>query len=361
MNTLLHTEGLQTGYRSGGRKVLAPGVLPDLQIKAGQLICLLGPNGSGKSTLLRTLAGLQSPLEGSVMIDGRSRLTPAELARQMSLVLSDRVSGSLTVYSLVSLGRYPYSGWLGRLKEEDLKIIETAMITTGVDGFRDRHLSTLSDGENQKAMLARALAQDTPLLLLDEPTAHLDWPSRIQLMRLLHQLAVETNRGILLSTHELELALQIADEIWLLHPGGEFHRGAPEDLVLNGAFESAFARQDVHFDMHTGTFIIPHSKAKPISLEGEGVPAYWTKRALEREGYRVAAGTAHADDAAAASIEPLTTDDHAGSIGPAGAAPSAHVRVLSGTAGPSWCLINGFGEKEYPSITLLLQALQENN
>ncbi len=280
---LLRTRDLKIGYAS----CAIAGPL-NLEIEAGQLICLLGPNGSGKSTLLRTLAGLQPALKGSTEISGASlaSLTPARLARKISLVLTDPVRDSnLTVYSLVALGRYPYSGWMGVLDGKDKEFIAWAIEAAGISSFSNRKVSTLSDGESQKVMLARALAQDTPLMMLDEPTAHLDLPSRIQLMQLLHRLARDTNKGILISTHELDLALQVADEAWLLQSKGQFHHGTPEDLVLNGIFGAAFEKEGVRFDPATGAFALYQENEKHISLTGEGAAAFWTKRALARHGF----------------------------------------------------------------------------
>src|ERR1700722_19693409 len=286
--SILQTEGLQTGYLVAGKKLPVSDKMPALDIRSGQLICLLGPNGSGKSTLLRTLAGLQPPLAGSVAITGRADLSSAQLAKKISLVLTDRITGNnLDVHSLVALGRYPWSDWLGGLDEADLAAIDRAIEATGIEALRNRKLHTLSDGENQKVMLARALAQDTPLLMLDEPTAHLDLPSRIRLMRLLHRLARELDKGILLSTHELDLALQVADEVWLLEATGSMHKGAPEDLILDGIFEAVFAREDTAFDRPTGVFRIPSTGDRQIGLTGEGVAAFWTRRALQREGFTV--------------------------------------------------------------------------
>jgi iron complex transport system ATP-binding protein len=285
---LLQTSDLQTGYHVAGKKLLVSDKMPALHLGAGQLICLLGPNGSGKSTLLRTLAGLQPPLGGTIAITGQTGLSSAELAKKISLVLTDRITGNnLDVYSLVALGRYPWSDWMGGLDESDRAAIERAIASAGVGPLRNRKLHTLSDGENQKVMLARALAQDTPLLMLDEPTAHLDLPSRIRLMRLLHRLARELDKGILLSTHELDLALQVADEVWLLEATGSMHKGAPEDLILDGIFEAVFAREDTAFDRATGVFRIPSTGDRQIGLTGEGVAAFWTRRALQREGFTV--------------------------------------------------------------------------
>jgi len=304
--TLLESKELSAGYGSRrGRHVTITGPL-SLSIVEGQLICLLGPNGAGKSTLLRTLAGLQPALGGSIHINGSAgitdnngrtessgrigiaHLTPDQLAKKISLVLTDSVKYSnLTVHDLVALGRYPYTGWLGSLAGEDRRIIAWAMQVTGIEAYAGRKIGTLSDGESQKVMLARALAQDTPLMMLDEPTAHLDLPSRIQIMQLLHRLARETKKAILLSTHELDLALQVADEIWLLQTGGRLDKGVPEDLVLDGTFESVFNKEGILFDKHTGTFHIHAGNTKPIVLAGDGVAAFWTKKALIRLGFEV--------------------------------------------------------------------------
>jgi iron complex transport system ATP-binding protein len=295
---ILNTDSLQTGYRSSGKRTVVSGHLPDLGVMPGRLICLLGPNGSGKSTLLRTLACLQPPLAGNIVIAGKTGLSSPEVAKKISLVLTDRITGSnLNVYSLIALGRYPWSGWLGILTENDRLAVGRAITASGVADLLDRKVHTLSDGENQKVMLARALAQDTPILMLDEPTAHLDLPSRIRLMRFLHRLARDTGKGILLSTHELDLALQVADEVWLLQTGGHLHRGAPEDLVLGGVFASAFAKEDVAFDRETGTFQIHPEGGRPIRLAADGILAFWTRRALLREGFAVTEDHHAADDA----------------------------------------------------------------
>lgn len=334
MNTgspLLYARDLETGYHSGGRRIVVSTGLPDLVIGSGRLICLLGPNGSGKSTLLRTLAGLQPALGGKVIIGGRSGLSTAELARNISLVLTDRIIGTnLDVYSLVALGRFPWSGWLGGLNGSDRAAIDRAIEAAGIGDLQERKVHTLSDGESQKVMLARALAQDTPILMLDEPTAHLDLPSRIRLMRLLHTLTREMNKGILLSTHELDLALQVADELWLLQQAGPLHRGAPEDLVLKGVFETAFAREDVVFDRAAGTFRIYPEGGRRIRLEGSGTLAFWTRRALQREGYNVVA------------------DDPA---------PDQRVRIIEEKGATHWKLETAGDSRSFGSIAELLEAL----
>ena len=325
---LLVAKNLRTGYRSGTSTFLVADSLPELRLEPGQLICLLGPNGSGKSTLLRTLGGLQPAIGGAIHIEGIDRWSPAALARKISLVLTDRVRGhNLTVGSLVALGRYPWSNWLGGLNSTDHDRIEWAIRVTGIGPLRDRKIHTLSDGQSQKVMLARALAQDTPILMLDEPTAHLDLPSRIRLMRLLHELARQTRVAILVATHELDLALQIADEVWLLQSGGQLNSGAPEDLVLNGIFEAAFAEEDVTFDKEAGNFLIHTEQERPIRLTGEGLAFLWTRRALRRAGFGPA--------------------EHA----------TMHVRVLMREGRPVWLLERGGPIAEYDSIQKLLQAI----
>jgi iron complex transport system ATP-binding protein len=335
---LIQTRGLQTGYQSGDKRTVTTKGPLTLEVRRGQLVCLIGPNGAGKSTLLRTIAGLHPPLKGNVEINSRDirLLTPIQRAQTVSLVLTDRVSTHhLDVYSLVALGRYPWSGWLGGLDTKDKAAIEWAIDAAGIRPFLDRKINTLSDGEHQKVMLARALAQDTPLLMLDEPTAHLDLPSRIRLMRLLHRLARQTGKGVLLSTHELELALQVADEVWLLQDADIFHHGAPEDLVLTGAFEAAFAHEDIRFDKQTGTFTIEHENRRPVAFSGEGLSAAWTRRALQREGYFI-----------------VTPQDPA----------PIRVHVDESPAGVKWTLRSGDGTlREFNSIAELLRGLSQMN
>ncbi|MCC9138211.1 ABC transporter ATP-binding protein [Pontibacter silvestris] len=294
---ILQAQDLSIGYKLNSKRLRKVAGPLQLEMHPGQLICLLGPNGAGKSTLIRTLSGLQPMLEGRVVIAGESisRLKPAAMARKLSMVLTDNVrSGNLDVYSLVALGRYPYTGWLGTLSAADKKIIHWAIEATNTEAFIHRKMDQLSDGESQKVMLARALAQDTPLVILDEPTAHLDLPNRVQLLRLLHQLAKQTNKAILISTHELDMALQVGDQVWLLAQGGQLTTGVPEDLVLNGSFEAAFDKAGFNFDKETGTFNIHQGAGQKVNLVGHGAAAFWTRRALQREGYIVATDTAEA-------------------------------------------------------------------
>jgi iron complex transport system ATP-binding protein len=289
---ILHTQHLSIGYTNGRQRVtVCAGI--EAALYPGELVCLIGPNGAGKSTLMRTLAGMQVPLAGGVRLgdDDVRDLPPRELARRLSLVLTERVEAAgMRAYELVALGRQPYTGWLGELSALDDQVVQQALRQVGAAELAARPLDELSDGERQKVMIARALAQEPKVMLLDEPTAFLDLPRRAEIMAMLRRLARDTGRAILLSTHDLDLALRSADRIWLLPKGGQLRAGAPEDLVLSGAFEQAFRSEGVQFDSYTGSFHTRTVAAGVVDLHGEGLPAIWTTRALERAGYCVAPG-----------------------------------------------------------------------
>jgi iron complex transport system ATP-binding protein len=290
MSAILEIRGLSVGYFGPRKNTHAVASDIDLTLHTGELVCLLGPNGAGKSTLLRTLAGMQKPLAGEVLLAGRNvhAIPKSDLARQLSVVLTERVTvGLLTAYEIVSLGRSPYTNWSGALSERDHVIIEQAIRAVGAEALAHRYVSELSDGERQKIMLARALAQEPQLMILDEITAFLDLPRRVEIMRILRDLAHRHGRAILLSTHDLELALSTADRVWLLPKNGPLAAGAPEDLVLRGVFAAAFQSEGVRFDEEAGSFTTHTSFHTEIALVGEGTLARWTRRALERRGYRV--------------------------------------------------------------------------
>lgn len=222
------------------------------------------------------------------MGDDVHTLSARELARRLSVVLTERVNpGLLTAYTLVSLGRHPHTNWSGRLSAQDEAAVRGALAAVGAAALADRQVIELSDGERQKIMIARALAQEPAVMILDEPTAFLDLPRRVEVMQLLRRLAHDDQRAILLSTHDLDLALRTADRIWLMTGAGDLHVGAPEDLVLSGAFEAAFQAEGVTFDAQTGAFRITAQPRGSISVQGDGLPALWTRRALERAGFVV--------------------------------------------------------------------------
>lgn len=293
MNTLLlQTENLTVGY--GGRRekphVIARGL--DLALPAGSLVCLLGPNGVGKSTLLRTLAGLQRPLSGRVRLgsDDVHALPPRQLAKRLSVVLTERVdAGLLSAYALVALGRHPYTNWRGDFSRHDKEMVDKAIVAVGAEALAARPFNELSDGEKQKVMIARALAQEPDVMILDEPTAFLDLPRRVEIMMILRRLTQEQGKAVLLSTHDLDLALRSADVVWLME-NGRIHTGAPEDLVIGGQLARAFANEGVHFDVMSGSFHVARHPLGEIDVIGDGVHAVWTARALERVGLRVHLG-----------------------------------------------------------------------
>ena len=246
---------LSIGYRTKqGVRVVAQGLTAQLQ--RGQLTCLLGENGVGKSTLLRTLAAFQPKLEGSVSIEGRELddYSERKLARTIGIVLTEKPDvQQMTVMELVEMGRAPYTGFWGRLNEDDRKVCNEAIALIGIEPLKDRMIQTLSDGERQKVMIAKALAQQTPVIFLDEPTAFLDYPSKVDMLLLLSRISREAQKTIFLSTHDLELALQVADTIWLMDKSGKrkvesgkrkeeiaekgatLQIGTPHELAQNGA------------------------------------------------------------------------------------------------------------------------------
>ena len=230
-------------------------VASDLNATAspGSRTCLIGHNGTGKSTLLRTIAHLQPALDGSVFIgpDDITMLRPSRLSRIISIVLTSRPDArNMTVEELVAFGRAPYTGFWGRLSSDDRLIVRQSIESVGIAPMAERRVCSLSDGEMQKVMIAKSLAQQTPVILLDEPTAFLDFPGKIDLMLLLQRLAHEERKTILLSTHDLETALQTADRLWLLADGA-LHDGTPHELAAQGFIDDYIGRKNVKFDRET--------------------------------------------------------------------------------------------------------------
>lgn len=281
--TVLATTGLFAGH--GGRPLLGP---LDLAIPSGRFVCLLGANGAGKSTLIRTLCAMQAPVAGQVHLDGEPihAMSAAQRARRLAVVLTERVDGTLMRgYELASMGRYPYLGWAGRLSADDHRIVHQALSSTGALSLADRLVAELSDGERQKIMIARALAQQPRLLVLDEATAFLDLPRRVGTMQLLLDLAHRNGLAVLLSTHDLELALRYADELWLIDGQRSMHVGAPEDLAIDGVLGTSFAADGLTFDLERAELRVGPAGRSAIRVEGGGLRASWAARALERAGF----------------------------------------------------------------------------
>lgn len=242
---------LSIGYRLHTRQQKVVSENMNASLLTGQMTCLIGTNGAGKSTLMRTLAGFQKPLAGEVLLQGRNmnEYDDRELARLIGVVLTERVDvNNMTVTEMVALGRSPYTGFWGRLNDEDRQIVADSIRLVGISHLAGRMIQTLSDGERQKVMIAKALAQQTPVILLDEPTAFLDYPSKVEVMQLLKRLSREADKTILLSTHDLELALQMADTLWLMASDGQLHIGSPHDLASQGHLSQLIERDGIIFD-----------------------------------------------------------------------------------------------------------------
>lgn len=251
MKPLLTTRSLSVGY---GSKALVEGV--EVELRAGELVALIGVNGGGKSTLLNTFAGLHDAQQGEVLLDGRPlrQLSAEQRARHIALVLTGRPqAGLLDARTIVALGRQPWTGHFGRLSAKDLALVDEAMEATSVKAFAERSLQHLSDGEAQRVMIARALAQDTPIMLLDEPMAFLDLVNRVRLLRLLGDLARTKHKAILLSTHDLQTALDLCDRILLIHDR-KLWSGTSGDARSSGVLQEVFAGEGLRFDPTSGSF-----------------------------------------------------------------------------------------------------------
>lgn len=282
----IELQNLSIGYiTKKERKVVAEGITAN--IHSDELTCLLGANGIGKSTLLRTLSAFQPKLAGEVFVQGKeiASYTEKQLSTLLSVVLTEKCDvKNMSARELIGLGRSPYTGFWGTLTEDDKQMVDKAISLVKIENLANRMVDTLSDGERQKVMIAKALAQDTPIIFLDEPTAFLDFPSKVEIMQLLHRLSRKTNKTIFLSTHDLELALQIADKIWLIDKQSSVTIGTPEDLSLSGKLSSFFARKGIIFDEESGLFRVENSYNRKIRLSGHGQLYTMVRKALLRNG-----------------------------------------------------------------------------
>lgn len=273
---LVQTIDLSIGYSQDGAELCLFENL-NMALEAGELVCFMGRNGVGKSTLIRTVAGLQKPLGGKIVI-------PKQQA--VALVLTDKITAThMSVYDLIAYGRYPYLNWNISLGQKDHELIDEAIALVHIEPLIRKRLFELSDGQFQMVMIAKALAQDTPILLLDEPTAHLDLNNRVEIMNTLRELSQKAGKAILVATHELDLALQTADRIWLATNDKKITEGIPEDLVLDGSFDEVFQLKG--FDLKTGKIHHKPFRNIAVTLTGDGHDYLWTKNALERAGYLI--------------------------------------------------------------------------
>lgn len=302
----------------------------NLSVMPGEMVALVGRNGTGKSTLLKSIIGLLPVLAGESMLFGAPVRT-YDLRRRARMVgyVSSRVPAmpSMAVHELVSLGRMPHTGWTGRKNKKDREIIGRAMKELDLEDFSDRKVDQLSDGERHRAMIARAFAQDTPLMVLDEPTAFFDIPNKYELIRILGRFR-DNGKSIILSTHDLETAWLWADRFWVIHRG-EIQEGAPEDLGIGGVFDNLFADSAITFDQSVHRFV-PHFRSRgTVCLAGEeGVAMNWTRRALDRLGFK--------------------TDQNAG---------NPVIRITEHGKGYRWHVIRDQTEKSFESIYSLARFL----
>ncbi|MFC4873050.1 ABC transporter ATP-binding protein [Negadavirga shengliensis] len=280
---ILQANDLELGYLKGN--VLFP-VARNLafDLYPGQLTCLMGPNGVGKSTLLKAILGSNPPIRGKLTLNKKNIADYAaeHLAKQIAVVLTDKVqTGNMTVYDLVCLGRIPHTGWWGKLAEEDLQAVEKALVSTKTKEIENRKLNELSDGQLQKTMIARALAQDGEVLVLDEPTAHLDLVNRFEIMTLLRELAHENSKAILVVTHDLEIAVETADRLWLMTKEHSLVTGSPEGLMIEGKVNLLVSDNKWHVNPLTGKMELNIPLTYP-EITGPAHIIPWIKLAIRK-------------------------------------------------------------------------------
>lgn len=256
-HTVLKTTNLSIGYLTKqGSRIVADQI--NLNLPKGKLTCLVGKNGIGKSTLLRTLSKMQPKLSGRIELENKNLddITGVELAKKISLVLTERIpSSNLTVFELIALGRQPYTNWIGKLSKQDIRLIHLAIEQTHLKDLIQQRCDELSDGQLQRAMICRALAQDTDLIILDEPTAHLDVQHKIETFKLLSNIAKDLKRSVLISTHEIQLATQMADQLWLMTKD-KIITGEPNDLIETDKINLLFESNSIQFDKESNQFIM---------------------------------------------------------------------------------------------------------
>lgn len=295
MKNIIRTENLDVGY---DKKTVIEQV--DIQAVKGQVICLLGPNGAGKSTILRTLSGLLAPVHGGVYLDGTDirKIKKKEMAKKLSLVLTESVAPSLTtVYELVSMGRAPYTNFMGRLSDEDRTIIREALETVGAETLSERYYSELSDGEKQKVMIARALVQEPELIILDEPTSHLDIRHKVEVIRVLQKLSNEKGITCILSLHDIDLALKGCQTVLLVNNGKVVASGSPEEVVHSGMIQQLYGIQGAEYNELLGAVELKGSQKNDVFVTGGNYSGINIYRALARKGLGITAGVLHKNDA----------------------------------------------------------------
>ncbi|SFB16717.1 ABC transporter ATP-binding protein [Algoriphagus aquimarinus] len=278
---------LTIGYSKGKvQKEILSGL--DFELFEREMCCLLGPNGVGKSTLVKAVLGQLKPFTGEVLLRGKpiSSYSSEMLAKELSVVLTEPfLPGNMTVGQLVAMGRIPHTSWTGKLEETDREVIQNALSATKIEYLRDERLSEISDGQRQKALIARALAQDGKVMVLDEPTAHLDLVNRYEIMHLLREISKSQGKSILVVTHDLEIALETADRFWLLNCGTPLISGLPEDLVITGQINQLLPGENFRFSVEKGRIESKIGSLK-FDVSGPGEYTAWVSKALEKAGIK---------------------------------------------------------------------------
>lgn len=279
---------LTVGYKKGLQAVPIMS-FPEIKVEQGDFIAIAGQNGIGKSTLIKTLVQLIPILKGDVILKGKSvsHYSRTEMATLISYVSTEIVhTQQVTVRDLVAFGRYPYTNWFGKMQEEDITIIDEAIVMLELQHLAPRYIDEISDGERQRAMIARALAQQTDIVILDEPTAFLDLPHKHEIVNLLGKLAHEHDKTIIFTTHDLGIAIREADKLWLLSQDG-FYQGSPEDLILNGIISKTFNTNKVSFDNRKGEFSVKKKYKPYFYISGRSSAVHWTRNAIEKDGFTI--------------------------------------------------------------------------
>lgn len=281
---IIHIKDLAIGY---GNHTILDNI--NISLIEGELTALIGLNGVGKSTFLRTIIGLQNKLNGKVLLEGSElhKFGVSKLAKKLSFVSTEIINvNHLSVFDLVSQGRYSYTAWHGKLTKTDKDKVFEAVELVGMSEYINKSITEISDGERQRIMIARALAQDTPVIILDEPTAYLDLKNKYEIIHLLHSLTREKNKAILFSSHDLNIVLKEADRLIVMRED-DIESGAPEDLLMNGCIEELFTNSSIIFDEDRADFSIKRNFKETVGLKGEGKALIWTSNALNRAGFRM--------------------------------------------------------------------------
>ncbi|MCG4581259.1 ABC transporter ATP-binding protein, partial [Clostridium cochlearium] len=265
----LSTKDLSVGYEN---KIIVDNV--NIKLIKGETLCLLGPNGAGKTTILRTISKLLDPIKGMVYIEGQNikDISNKEISKKMSVVLTNKFNGGLmTVFNVVAMGRYPYTGFFGYLGKNDIEKIYEALKIVNAEDIKEAYFDELSDGQKQKVLVARALVQEPEVIVLDEPTTHLDIKHRLELIEILRKLTKEKGITVILSLHEIDMALKSCDKVILVNKGKIIAYGTPEDVVDENTIEKLYGIKEANFNNLLGSIELPNNnKPKAFVIGGSG-------------------------------------------------------------------------------------------